>query len=62
LVQTVEGVGNTPAILLLHSLKPPREVTLAGQAVKDFEYSVAEKLLWIRFPNQARPRELAVQF
>ena len=62
LVQTVEGVGNTQAILLLHAPRPPREVTLAGQAVKDFEYSVAEKLLWIRFPNQARPRELAVQF
>ena len=59
---TVEGVGNTPAIVLLHAPEPPREVTLAGQEVKDFEYSVAERLLWIRFPNEARPRELALRF
>jgi hypothetical protein len=62
LVQTVEGVGDTPAILLLYAPKPPRKMVLANQAVTDFEYSVAEKLLWIRFPNKAGPRELAVQF
>ena len=59
---TVEGVGNTSAVVLLHAPKPPREITLAGQAVKDFDYSAAEKLLWLRFPNETRPRELEVQF
>lgn len=62
LVLTVEGVGNTPAIVLLHAPRPPRAITLAGQAVKDFEYSATEKLLWLRFPNETRPRELEVQF
>lgn len=62
LVLTVEGVGNTAAIVLLHAPKTPRAITLAGQPVKDFEYSAAEKLLWLRFPNETRPRELAVRF
>jgi hypothetical protein len=25
-------------------------------------YSAAEKLLWVRFPNLAQPRELKVRF
>jgi len=62
LVLTVEGVGNTPAIVLLHATQPPREIILAGQPVKDFEYSAAEKLLWIRFPSESRPRDLGVRF
>ena len=62
LVLTVEGVGNTTAIILLHSPKPPRAITLAGQPLQDFEYSAAEKLLWRRFPNETRPRELEVRF
>ena len=62
LVLTVEGVGNTAAIVLLHAPKPPRAITLAGQTVKDFEYSAAEKLLWLRFPNETSPRELELQF
>ena len=59
---TVEGVGHTPAIVLLHAPRAPREITLSGQPVKDFEYSVAEKLLWIRFPNETKPRNLGVRF
>jgi hypothetical protein len=62
LVLTVEGVGNTAAIVLVHAPKPPRAITLAGQPVKDVDYSAAEKLLWLRFPNESRPRELEVQF
>lgn len=58
----VEGVGSTPAILLLHAAKPPREITLEGETVKDVQHSPADRLLWIRFPNEARPRELTVQF
>jgi len=62
LVLTVDGVGHTPAIVLLHTPRPPREITLAGQPVKDFEYSASEKLLWIHFPNKTCPRELDVRF
>jgi hypothetical protein len=37
-------------------------VTLAGQPCESFEYSAAERLLWIRFPNEAKPRELAIKW
>jgi hypothetical protein len=58
----VEGVGGTPAVVLMHAPKPPREITLAGQSLKDSEYSAAEKLLWIRFTNEPKPRELMLTF
>jgi hypothetical protein len=58
----VEGVGETPAVVLLQDVNAPRAITLAGEAVKDFEYSAQDKLLWIRFTNESRPRWLAVQF
>lgn len=59
---TVEGVVNTPAVLLLHVPKPPRSVTLAGQPLGSFLYSPEHRLLWIRFTNQAKPRELVIEF
>jgi hypothetical protein len=62
LTLAVEGVGNTPAVVLLHSPKPPRSVTLDGQLIDKTEYAAAEKLLWVRFQNQARPRELRLAF
>lgn len=58
----VEGVGGTPAVVLLHAPRPPLEVTLAGQLLKDFDYSASEKLLWVRFTNEPRPRELVLRF
>ena len=62
LVLTEEGGGNTAAIVLMHAPKPPCAILLAGQSVKDFEYSAAKKLLWLRFSNETNPRELEVQF
>lgn len=59
---TVEGVGNTRAIVLLESPRAPHAVTLAGKPLLDFEYSAKEKLLWIHFENDVTPRELSVQF
>ncbi|MBE0541223.1 MAG: hypothetical protein IH623_07550 [Verrucomicrobia bacterium] len=59
---TVEGVGKTSAIVMLRTPKPPRSITLAGKPVADFEHSVTDGLLWLRFANETRPRELAIQF
>jgi hypothetical protein len=59
---TVEGVGETPAIMLLESIKSPPAVTLAGKKLTTFEYSAKERLLWIHFKNDVVPRELAVQY
>ena len=59
---TVEGVVNTPAVVLLRAPTAPRSVTLAGQPLESFDYSAEDRLLWIRFTNEARPRELAIEF
>lgn len=58
---TVEGVGGTPAIVLLQWPEVPESVSLDGKPLTDWTYSKDEKLLWIRFPNEARPRDLLVQ-
>jgi len=58
----VEGVVDTPAVVLLSASKPPRSVALAGQPLESSHYSAADKLLWVSFKNEARPRELAIEF
>jgi hypothetical protein len=59
---TVEGISQTPAIMLLHSPKAPRRVLLGGQPLENPEYSSKDNLLWLRFDNEATPRELTVEF
>jgi predicted alpha-1,6-mannanase (GH76 family) len=59
---TVEGVGQTSAILLLQSRKAPRRATLGGQPLERTEYSASDGLLWLRFENDVVPRELVVEF
>ncbi len=59
---TVEGVGETPAVVLLESAKAPKAVTLAGEKLTTFEYSAKEHLLWIHFENDVVPRNLSVSF
>jgi hypothetical protein len=61
-LMTVEGVVNTPAVLLLRVPAAPRSVTLAGQTLASFKYAGDSGLLWIRFTNEASPRELAIKF
>lgn len=58
----VEGVGDTPAIVLLRCPKLPQQITLDGKQVGNFVFVEAEQLLWIRFENEARPRELEIRF
>jgi hypothetical protein len=59
---TVEGVGDTPAMLLISSAKPPRSVQLDQQALDFFTFNKAEGLLYVRFMNESRPRDLAIEF
>ena len=58
----VEGVVNTPAVLLLRAQAAPRSVMLAGRPLESFHYSPRDRLLWVRFTNEAQPRELAIEF
>lgn len=62
LTLAVEGVGDTTAKVLAYSPHPPKSVTLDGKIITTYEYSEADKLLWITFPNEARPRELRIEF
>lgn len=57
---TVEGVGNTPAIVLISASSAPKEVTLEGKPLTDFTYE--DGLLHVRFPNESFPRELSVLY
>ena len=59
---TVEGVGETPAVLLISSTKPPRSVQLNQQTLDSFKFNNAEGLLYVRFTNQSQPRNLAIEF
>lgn len=59
---TVEGVGETSAVMLLESPKAPKTVTLDGENLTAFEYSAKEQLLRVHFENTASPRELTVQY
>lgn len=58
----VEGVAQTAAVALFAAEHPPKKILLAKDELKSFEYSPKEKLLWIRFDNQAVPRELQLVF
>jgi hypothetical protein len=58
----VEGVGETPGTVLFQCAKAPNAITLDGDAIKDFEYSKKDKLLWVRFGNTAQSRALSLQF
>lgn len=58
----VEGVADTAAVVLLRAPGVPRSMMLDGRPCGDFEHSAADRLLWIRFRNEARPRDLTVQF
>ncbi len=59
---SVEGVGETPATMLLRVQTEPRSITLGSDPIKDFEYSAKDKLLWIHFTNESHPRTLTVRF
>jgi len=58
----VEGVANTPGAALFRASHAPRSVQLDGKVVDTVNYDAAQKLLWVRFTNEAAPRELSLQF
>lgn len=57
---TVEGVADTPAVVLFKLNQPPAKVLLDGAEVTDTHF--ADGLLWVKFPNEARPRELTLKY
>ncbi len=59
---TVSGIADTPGILLLRTPSAPKSVTLGGAPLKDTTYDPARRLLWLRFPNEAKPRRIEVSY
>src|SRR5678815_4303944 len=47
LAWTVEGVGDTPAVLLISTAKPPRSILLEQKPLDSFTYEPAQGLLYI---------------
>jgi hypothetical protein len=62
LTLAVEGVVDTPAVVLLSAPAKPSEIRLGGEPLSTFDYSAKERLVWIRFTNQAAPRQLTIRF
>ena len=58
----VEGVTNTPSIILLKAATPPQSISLDNKRVRKFKYSAKDQLLWIHFTNEAKPRKLSIIF
>jgi hypothetical protein len=58
----VEGVGGTPAVVLLRvraGAHPSFE--LADGTITSLDQDSSEHLAWVRFTNESRPRELSVR-
>jgi hypothetical protein len=58
----VEGVTNTPAVILMKTDMPPKSIHLGPPRLKDFNYSADDGLLRIYFTNESRQRKLTVVF
>jgi hypothetical protein len=56
----IEGVAGTPGVLLAHMPRQPGSVQLDGNVLSSWEYSSEQKLLWVRFQNESRPRQLQI--
>ena len=61
---TVEGVGDTPAVVLIAGGSAPKAVRLEGKSLEGdaVRYDEANRLLSVRFSNEARGRELSVEY
>jgi hypothetical protein len=57
-----ESISDTQAIALFKADHAPKTITLGANKIDAFDYSSDEKLLWVRFENQAETRELKIEF
>jgi hypothetical protein len=59
----VEGVEDTPAVVLLYCPSgEPRHITLDNAPLERAHYSEKDHLIWLRFNNRSSPRELQLSF
>ena len=58
----VEGVAQTPALMLFQTSQAPKSITLDEQPLDQFNFSRTDGALWIHFVNQAQPRKVSLHF
>jgi len=59
---TLEGMANTPGVVLLRTPGRPVSASLDGNPLSIDRYDSTRHLLWLRFPNQARPQTIEVKY
>ena len=61
---TVEGIAETPGVLLLRLPKTPVSATVDGEPIvgESMKTDGDAKLVWLRFPNTAKPRRIEVKY
>lgn len=59
---SVEGIANTNGIVLLRSKKAPKSITLNSDTIESFQYDESNGLVWVKFPNLAKPQLLRIEF
>lgn len=59
---TIEGISDTQGVLLIRVPKKPVSITLDGRPISDHSYDDVNRLLRLRFPNQASPQNIVVKF
>ena len=57
----VEGINGTKGIVLMACNRAPQSVELDGKSLTTWSYHEDEQLLYLRFPNEARPRDLVIR-
>lgn len=58
---TIEGIADTPGVILVRFPSKPESATIDGRPLTDFTYDAEHKLLWLRFKNEAQPQEITVR-
>lgn len=63
LTLAVEGVEDTPAVVLVYSPSgEPRRITLDNAPLEPAQYSEKDHLVWLRFNNRSSPRKVQLTF
>ena len=58
----IEGIANTPCVMLLRAGSKPTQVLISGKALPDQTYDPVHHLLWLRFPNLPNPQKVQIQY
>ena len=57
----VEGIGDTPGVLVLRLPRVAKSATIDGGPL-EIKVDEAQRMVWLRFPNTARARSIEVRF